>query len=152
MKTYLSSDLLVYRAVDPAALVMAEAEAWDPVLDWARDAFGACFTLAQGVTFVAQPPATLAGMGDVVDAVVGEGPPAPFRLAALDVMTTLTGSALLALAVMHGHLAPDVAWCLAHVDEMFQESRWGGDDEALERRARRWTEMKAAATIGLLVG
>jgi len=150
VKTYLSSDLLVYRSADPAALVTAEAEAWDPVLDWARDAFGARFILSQGVTFVAQPPATLAGMGDAVDAVVGEGPAAPFRLAALHVMTTLTGSAALALAVMHAHLAPDVAWRLAHVDEVFQESRWGADDEALERRARRWTEMKAAATLGLL--
>ncbi len=150
VKTYLSSDLLLYRAAGPAALVVAEAEAWDPVLDWARDAFGAAFILAQGITFVPQPPATLAGMGDVVDAVVGGGPAAPFRLAALDVMTTLTGSALLALAVMHAHLAPDAAWRLAHVDEVFQESRWGGGDEALERRARRWTEMKAAAMIGLL--
>ena len=150
--SYLTSDLLVYRAVDPALLATAEAEAWDPVLDWARDAFGARFILARGITFVAQPPATLAAMGDVVDAIVGEGRAAPFRLAALHVMTTLTGSAVLALAVMHAHLAPDAAWRLAHVDELFQESLWGGDDEALERRARRWTEMKAAATIGLLAG
>lgn len=152
VKTYLTSDLFAYRAADPAPLVAAQARDWDPVLDWARDAFGARFILAQGITFVAQPPATLAAMGRVVDAIVGQGPAAPFRLAALHVMTTLTGSALLALAVMHGRLAPEAAWAAAHVDELFQESQWGRDAEALERRDRRFVEMKSAATLGLLAG
>lgn len=152
VKTYLTSDLLAYRAAGPAPLVTAQTAAWDPVLAWARDAFGARFILVEGVTFVAQPPVTLADMGRVVDAVVGEGDGAPFRLAALHVMTTLTGSALLALAVMHGRLTPDAAWAAAHVDELFQESQWGSDAEALERRERRWSDMRAAATLGLLAG
>ena len=152
VKTYLASDLLAYRAGDPAPLAAAQAEAWDPVLDWAREVFGARFVLAEGVTFVAQPPAALAAMGAVVDATVGQGAGAPFRLAALDVMTTLTGSALLALAVMHGRLAPEEAWAAAHVDELFQEARWGSDAEALERRQRRWADMRAAATLGRLAG
>lgn len=152
VKTYLGSDLLLYRAADPASLVAAQAAAWDSVLDWARDSFGARFVLAEGITFVAQPTATLAAMGAVVDEIVGQGGGAPFRLAALNVMTTLTGSALLALAVMHGRLTPDEAWAAAHVDELFQESQWGADAEALDRRERRWTDMKAAATLGLLAG
>ena len=152
VRTYLTSDLLAYRAADPAPLVAAQAAAWDPVLDWARDAFGARFILAEGIVFAAQPPATLAAMGRVVDAIVGEGAAAPFRLAALHVMTTLTGSALLALAVMQGRLTPEGAWAAAHVDELFQESQWGSDAEALERRDRRWAEMRAAATMGLLAG
>ena len=152
VKGYLGSDLLAYRAAEPAPLVAAQAAAWDPVLDWARDAFGARFILAEGVTFVAQPPAALARLGEVVDALAGQGPAAPFRLAALHVMTTLTGSALLALAVMHGRLRPDEAWAAAHVDETFQESQWGSDAEALERRDRRWADMKAAATLGFLAG
>ncbi len=152
VKTYLTSDLLVYRAADPAPLVAVEAEAWDPVLAWARDAFAARFILARGVTFVAQPAATLDAMGRLVDAVAGRGPAAPFRLAALQVMTTLTGSALLALAVMHARLAPEEAWAAAHVDELFQETQWGSDAEAIERRCRRWVDMSAAATLGLLSG
>ena len=150
VKTYLASDLLAYRAADPEPLVAAQAKAWDPVLDWARDSFGARLVLAEGITFVKQPPATLSALGTVVDAIVGQGAGAPFRLAALNVMTTLTGSALLALAVMHGRLAPEAAWAAAHVDELFQESRWGSDVEALERRERRWADMRAAATLGLL--
>lgn len=152
VRTYLGSDLLVYRAAEPAVLVAAQAEAWDPVLAWARDGFGARFVLAEGIGFVDQPPAALAAMGRVADAVVGEGPAAPFRLAGLHVMTTLTGSALLALAVFHGRLTPAAAWAAAHVDETFQESRWGADAEALVRRERRWADMEAAAAVGLMAG
>ena len=45
-------------------------------------------------------------------------------------MTTLTGSALLALAHARGHLAAEEAWAAAHVDEDWQISRWGEDAEA----------------------
>ncbi len=91
-------------------------------------------------------------LGKVLDAIVGTGPAAPFRLAATHVITTLTGSALLALAVMQGRLSPEAAWSAAHVDESFQESQWGTDAEALARREGRWSEMRAAATLGLLAG
>ncbi len=75
-------------------------------------------------------------------------PPAPrCGLAGLHVMTTLTGSALLALAVAQGFLDAPAAWRAAHVDEDFQMRAWGADAEALARRERRWTEMEAAARI-----
>ena len=61
-------------------------------------------------------------------------------------MTTLTGSALLALAVGHGFLSAEAAWQAAHVDEDFQAERWGADADAMARRAARWREFEAAAT------
>ena len=148
---YVGSDLLLYRAAEPERLVADQAEAWDPVLDMVRDQTGARFILAEGIVHVAQPPATLSLMRQELAEAVGEGPAAPFRLAALNVMTTLTGSALLGLVVLQGRLAPEAAWSAAHVDEAFQESRWGLDDEAQERRDRRWREMQAAAKLGATV-
>ena len=79
--------------------------------------------------------------------IANSGPAAPFALAALSVMTTLTGSALLALAVMHGDLTAAEAWRAAHVDEDFEMQAWGEDAEALRRRARQWREMEAAALL-----
>ena len=152
VRTYLTSDLVVYRAAAPAPLVAAEADAWDPVLDWVRDTFHVRFILAEGLAFVHQPPSTLATLSTVLDGIVGTGPAAAFRLAATHVMTTLTGSALLAFAVMQGRLSAEAAWSAAHVDELFQESRWGTDAEALARREGRWSEMQAAAILGLTAG
>jgi len=73
---------------------------------------------------------------------------AALRLTGLHVMTTLTGSALLALAVAHGFRNAQAAWAAAHVDEDFQMRAWGQDAEAMARRERRWLEMQAAAVVG----
>ena len=62
-------------------------------------------------------------------------------------MTTLTGSALIALALAHGRLTAEEAWRAAHVDEDWNIEQWGGDGTALERRAFRFAELQAAATV-----
>ena len=72
-------------------------------------------------------------------------PSAAFALASLHVMTTLTGSAFLALAVAKGRMPVADAWAAAHLDEDWQIARWGIDVEAADRRERRWQEMQAAA-------
>ncbi|WP_371877270.1 ATP12 family chaperone protein [Alsobacter ponti] len=144
---YAGSDLLCYRAGDPARLVERESAHWDPVLAWARDELGARFVLAEGVMFASQPDASLEAVREAVAAVVS-----PLALAGLSTITSLTGSVLLALAVARGRLTPEQAWTAAHVDEDFQMELWGYDDEALERRARRWREMDAAARLVAMVG
>src|ERR1043166_5931792 len=74
-------------------------------------------------------------------------PTDPWRLGAVHVITTLTGSALLALALLRGHLTADEAWAAAHVDEDWNMEQWGRDEIALARRAARRAELNAAATV-----
>jgi chaperone required for assembly of F1-ATPase len=140
VERYLACDLVFYRAPGPAGLVARQDAAWDPVLAWARDALGARFVLAQGIMFVAQPPQALAAASAAI-------PPAPWPLGALHSITTLTGSALIALALAAGALSVDAAWAAAHVDEDWNMDFWGRDELALERRASRFAEMQAAATV-----
>ncbi|MGQ4272929.1 ATP12 family chaperone protein [Terrihabitans sp. B22-R8] len=138
---YAGSDLLCYRAEGPERLVERQSRAWDPVLAWARDDLGARFVLAEGVMFTDQP-------GDAVRAVERALEDLDvFRLAATHVATTLTGSSLLALALLRGHLPVEEAWAAAHVDEDWTNELWGSDEEAELRRARRFEEMQAAARI-----
>jgi chaperone required for assembly of F1-ATPase len=133
------SDLLCYRAKGPGGLVKAQGEHWDPVLAWAKAALGAPFVLSEGVAHVAQPQSSLDRLKQTF---AGRD---AFGLAALHVMTGLTGSALLAAAVAQGRLTPEEAWKAAHVDEDWQISQWGEDAEAAERRANRWRDFAAAA-------
>ncbi len=139
---YAGSDLLCYRAEEPEALAERQRAAYDPVLDWAAGTLGARFALAAGVVHVQQPPAVAAAFDAAVEAFDD-----PIALAALSVVTTLTGSAVLALAVARGRLSAEEAWRIAHVDEDFQIESWGDDDEAMARRAARWREMAAAAIV-----
>jgi len=137
---YLQSDLLFYRAGHPEELVAREAEHWDGVLFWAADTLGAHFMLAEGVVHVRQPETA-------VGAARAALPRDPWSVAALHVVTTLTGSALLALALRHGVRDADQVWAAAHVDEDWNAEQWGQDDEVLNRRAARLVDFGAAVQI-----
>jgi chaperone required for assembly of F1-ATPase len=137
---YLGSDLLFYRADAPPGLIALQAQHWDPVLAWANKSLGARFMLVEGVVFVAQP-------GEAIAAARSAIPADPWRLGAVASITTLTGSALLALALAHGQIDTDAAWAAAHVDEDWQMEYWGRDEVALARRAYRYGEMQAAAAV-----
>jgi chaperone required for assembly of F1-ATPase len=102
--------------------------------------------LGEGVVHVSQPPDALKAAGAAI-------PKDPWRLGAVHAVTTLTGSALIALALSRGALSADAAWQAAHVDEDWNMEQWGRDDMALGRRASRFAEFQAAATIlGALPG
>ncbi len=139
---YASSDLLCYRADAPDALVARQSEAWDPVIDWARAHLGARFVIAEGIVHVAQPREAIGAIG-IHLARTAE----PLRLAALHLMTTLTGSALLALAVEEGELSADAAWTAAHVDETWNAEQWGEDYEAAARSRARSYDFSAAVRV-----
>jgi chaperone required for assembly of F1-ATPase len=138
---YAGSDLICYRAEGPDSLIAAQEKAWGPLIAWARTALGARLVLAGGIVHAAQDPATLAA----VEAALA--PHDALALAALATITTLTGSAIIALAAAAGDLAPEAAWQAAHVDEDWQAERWGRDEEAARARASRWRDMAAAALV-----
>jgi len=137
---YAASDLLFYRAATPSELVERQRRHWDPVLAWAAEALGARFAIAEGVIHVAQPDEALVAVRAAI-------PDEPWSLGALHAATTLTGSALLALALAHRRLSVEAAWQAAHVDEDWNMEQWGRDPLALERRAARFAELQVAATV-----
>ncbi|KQT11741.1 ATPase [Methylobacterium sp. Leaf399] len=147
LAAYAVTDLVAYRAGEPERLVAMQAAAWDPVLDWAYEALGARFILSEGVRHVDQPERSIRILEEAIAATEG-----PFRLAALHTMTTLTGSLLIALAVLRGRLSPEEAWEAAHVDETYQAAVWGPDEEAQARMTMRKAEFEAAALTAQYAG
>lgn len=143
---YAGSDLLCYRAEGPAKLVRRQALLWDPVLDWAEVRLGGRLAVQSGIMPVPQPEAAIAGFARAI-ADLGA-----LRLTALHAMTTLTGSALLAFAVVDGFMTGPEAWAAANVDEDHQIAEWGEDLEAAGRREKRRLEMAAAGRLAMLLG
>ncbi len=137
---YFETDLLLYRANFPEALIARQAEHWDPVLRWAADNLGAHFILAEGVMHVQQPQ-------QAVTAVRARLPQDAWSVGAFHVVTTITGSALLALALKEGVLDKQQVWAAAHVDEDWNREQWGADEEVEARRAARLRDFEAAATV-----
>jgi chaperone required for assembly of F1-ATPase len=137
---FLGSDLVCYRAGSPDGLVERQTQHWNPLIAFARDTLGARFVLGEGVMFVTQPD-------DAIAAATRAIPDEPWKLGAVSAITTLTGSALIALAMARGELSTEDAWAAAHVDEDWNMHQWGGDEQALERRTAREEEMQAAAKV-----
>ncbi|MEM6306568.1 MAG: ATP12 family protein [Pseudomonadota bacterium] len=122
---YGASDLLCYRAGQPADLVRRQAHAWDPILDWAQDTLGVRMILAEGVMHVDQPDDSIHRLRA---AVAGQG---PFSLTALHDLVSLSGSLLIGLAAQRGAFDISVLWAASIVDESFQMDQWGPDADAL---------------------
>ncbi|WP_289034182.1 ATP12 family protein [uncultured Roseibium sp.] len=138
---FCGTDALCYRANDPEILVDRQTGLWDPVLGWAESLLGGRFVLVAGLIHQEQPEALLAAYRARLEGWT------PLRLAALHTATSLSGSAVLALALAEGHLSVDDAWTAAHVEEDFNIERWGEDAQAAQIRAYKRTEFDAAALI-----
>ncbi|KPF79642.1 ATPase [alpha proteobacterium AAP81b] len=141
LAAYAASDLLAYRAEAPAPLVAREAAAWDPLLAWARKRYDTHLIVTAGIVHVPQPPASLARLAAALHALD------EFRLAALHPVITITGSAVIGLALIEGAIDAEAAFAAGHVDELWQVEQWGEDALAAEARASRRRELLAAARL-----
>jgi chaperone required for assembly of F1-ATPase len=129
---YAGSDLILYRAEQPEKLVSLQQQHWDPVLAWVQKTLDAKFESIAGIVHKAQEESALSALRVAVES------RDPWHLTPLYLLTTLTGSALLALMFEQKAASPEAIWSAAHVDEDFQVSQWGEDWEAkLRRNARR---------------
>ncbi|MBC2836987.1 ATP12 family protein [Paragemmobacter straminiformis] len=146
LAAYGGTDLLCYRATGPEALVARQAAAWDPLLDWSATALGAPLRAVAGVMHIAQAPASLDALRQPVADMT------PFQLAAFHDLVAISGSLVLALAVIRGRLPCEAAWELSRIDENWQIEQWGDDEEAALLTAVRHTDFLQAGRFYALCG
>jgi chaperone required for assembly of F1-ATPase len=136
---YGDSDLLCYRAAGPAELIAKQTAGWDPVLDWAATTLDSRLFVGEGVMHVPQTRQALANLE--VELVAMDD----FSLAAAHDLIGISGSLVLALAVTKGAFLPQDAWVLSRIDEDWQVSQWGEDDEATASAQAKQTAFLDAA-------
>ncbi|WP_208441825.1 ATP12 family chaperone protein [Bartonella raoultii] len=139
---FVACDMIFYRAQTPKELAQRQCKQWDPLLDWAEEKLGARFHVTEGLMHIEQSREAVQAISIYLRKV-----DSPYMLAALHTMTTLTGSALIALAVAARKIEADYAWNIAHLDEDWMIEQWGADEEAMMRRAHKKVEFDAATTI-----
>ena len=135
------NDLLCYRAHQPQGLAARQREGWDPLLTWVRQRHGAQMRLAEGLTHVDQTPDALLALRQALEE------EDPFTLGALHVIASITGSAVLALAVGAGFITGEDAFALSRIDEAYQAEKWGEDAEATKRAAALAHELDKAVEL-----
>lgn len=126
---YGGTDLLSYRAEGPADLIARQVAAWDPLLDWAEERYGARLKTTSGVIPVAQDPAALARLKAALTAHDA------FEVTALHDLIGISGSLILGLAVAEGRIDVPQAWAASRIDEAFQAEQWGADEEFAAQEA-----------------
>lgn len=124
LAAYGGSDLLCYRATHPEGLIARQAQGWDPILAWSAQALQAPLIATTGVMPVAQDPAILARLHGLVAGM------SDFHIAAFHDLVAISGSLILAFAVIRGRLSAEEAWALSRIDETWQAEQWGVDEEA----------------------
>lgn len=127
---YLKSDLVCYRANEPAALAGRQNETWSPYLAWAEQALGAALCVTAGVAPVAQAEGAVRGARERLSAMND------WALIAVKTATEITGSAVLAFALEARAFPAAEIFSASRLDERFQSERWGVDEEAAAREAR----------------
>ncbi len=141
LAAFAENELLAYRADAPGVLVARQAEHWDPWLDWGRRRYDIDFVVVTGIMHRPQPPATLARIAAAYRAFDA------FRLAALHPVVTITGSAILGLAVAEAAIDAETAWQVSHLDELWQAEQWGKDPLAEAGHAVRQADLAAAVAM-----
>ena len=136
---YAGSDMLCYRAEEPADLVRRQNEIWDPLLDWTADALGARLRVTTGIMPVRQDEAALNAIQSVVAGYE------PLAMTALHEITSIAGSVVIGLAVTEGYIDADAGVAAAQLDETFQIEQNGEEEEAVERLANLRADLLAAA-------
>lgn len=140
-----ASDLICYRAEAPQALADRQAQAWDPLLDWAATYLGAPLKVTQGIVPIAQPPESLGRLTGHVENLP------PFVLTALHDLVALSGSLIIGLRALHPGADIGALWQASRIDEDWQVECWGADDEAAAMAAAREAAFHHAARFFDLV-
>jgi chaperone required for assembly of F1-ATPase len=135
------NDLLCYRAHQPPELAARQREGWDPLLDWVRQRHGAHMRVADGLTHVDQTPDALLALRQALEEF------GPFTLGALHVIASITGSAVLTLAVAQGFITGENAFALSRIDEVYQAEKWGEDAGAAKRTTALARELDKAVEL-----
>lgn len=141
---YAANDLICFRASQPPALARRQQELWQPYLDWALTQFDALLLVTEGLQPPEQPPhslqalrRTVAGYNDLA-------------LTALEQACSVTGSLLLALALVQGWQPPEAVFAAAELETHFQAEQWGEDPAATARLAAIQTELHTLGRFCLL--
>ncbi len=135
---YGETDLLCYRS-EQDELAALQAELWQPLLEWANESLDVSLVAVHGIMPVTQESSSLDALRRAVE------PHGDMELSALHLVTTTSGSVILALAISHGEIDAGRAWELSRLDEAWQAERWGQDAEATERADQLRDDLLAVA-------
>ena len=123
------NDLLCYRESEDTKLQTYQNKNWNPWLLWSKKEYNFVLKTTNGVMPINQDEDNKNLLLKIIL------PMDIWRFSSFVKATTLTGSAILALAFVNKQLEAEELFSLSFLDELYQIKRWGEDEEALQKRS-----------------
>ena len=144
--SFAGTDLLCYRSEEPIDLATRQNEQWQPLLDWASDTMGAELQVTLSILPVRQPVKAIEALANKLQKLDD------MELAGIASLTAASGSVILALALAEGKIDAGQAFEFSQLDEIYQNERWGADEEAKVRHQNLKNDIASAALFLSLLG
>ncbi len=141
---YADTDTLLYRADPEEPLFARQLEKWEPIVTAFEAREGVSLKRASGIMHVAQQPAAMKRMRDILASLD------PFMLTGVETMASLAASLIVSLTAIRPDADPLALWHAASLEEEWQAQQWGRDEEAEERRAKRTEDFLKARRLARL--
>lgn len=135
---FAETDLVCYRADAPPELVREQRVAWEPLLDWLAETYGARLSVTAGILPVSQSPEAIAALRIFVRGLDD------WKLGALQAAVSAAGSFTVGLALVEGRIDAAQAFAASELDEGWSIDHWGEDPETTRRRAVVRNDLAAA--------
>lgn len=147
---YFDTDLLCYHTPPPSPLAAREAENWGRFLAWFEGRFGIALAVTTGLSALSHPPAAHHAVAAAVDALDIH------RFTILQIVTSLSGSLILALCFMDGAASAEEIFEAITLDdayraEIYNESLYGAAPQQEQRHASIRSDLDAAARYLVLL-
>ena len=133
------TDLLCYRAEEPADLVARQQASWQPELDWAKQELSAELAVTTGILPINQPENALLALQTAMSELDD------FQLMGVTNAAAAAGSLVLAFSMQRGRINAAAMFEKSVLEENHHMEIWGEDAEALERHERIRTDIEDSA-------
>lgn len=139
---YGGNDVICYRAATDTGDIHAhQKEHWDSWCQWAETELGVGLVLTEGLMPVNQPDNVQHALAELVSGIDGWQLGCGYRA------VTLGGSFVLGYAFLQRKLSANSLFDLCFLDELYQNKKWGLDEEAALRHTNIRSELKDLESI-----
>jgi chaperone required for assembly of F1-ATPase len=143
---FAGTDLLCYRCEEPEDLATRQNEYWQPLLDWAADSMGVELEVTHSILPLRQPIKAIEALVHKLQKMND------MEIAGIASLAAACGSLIIALALADGKIDPAHAFDCSQLDQIYQNERWGVDEEAKSRQKNIKNDIASAALFLSLLG
>ena len=125
--SYANSDLVCYFASSPEDLVKKQNKSWLPLITFMQDFYNINILYTTEIFSINQTKESLSKLKVILNKKNN------FELSAISVLSQLTSSIIISLALVNNKINVKKAFELSNLEEIYQSTFWGKDEEAFTR-------------------